>query len=320
MQTLSTVRNIGADVAKDEVVFACADASFTVRGVKNQRADLLAFLKGLPAGSRLGLESTGIYHELLANLAHKLGFVVYVLNPKDARNYAKAIGLRGKTDRVDAEMLARMISREHEKLHVWIPPTPEQREIGQLLNRRATLSSLRQSLGQTLKGVDGFGADLKSMKKRFDQLLARIDARVKELTEQDPKRHVHVQHMLTLDGVGKVVAPSLVNALERLPLKSADAFVAFTGLDPRPDESGKHRGKRRLSKRGPSELRRLLYVAAMSAKKTKTWKPIYEHNRAKGLSSTASLVVIARRLARVAWSMYTYNTAFDPARIKNALT
>jgi transposase len=302
------------------VVFACADAGFTVRGVKNQHAALSAFLKGLPAGSRLGLESTGIYHELLANLAHKLGFVVYVLNPKDARNYAKAIGLRGKTDRVDSEMLARMISREHEKLHVWIPPTPEQREIGQLLNRRAKLSSLRQSLGQTLKGVDGFGTDLKSMRKRFDQVLARIDARVKELTDKDPKRKVHVQHMLTLDGVGKVVAPSLVNALERLPLKSADAFVAFTGLDPRPDESGRYRGKRRLSKRGPSELRRLLYVAAMSAKKTKTWKPIYEHYRAKGLSSTASLVVIARRLARVAWSMYTHNREFEPTRFKNALT
>lgn len=320
MQTSSVVRHIGADVAKDEVVFSCADASFAVRGVKNQRAELLAFLKVLPAGSRIGLESTGVYHELLANLAYKLGFVVYVLNPKDARNYAKAIGLRGKTDRVDSEMLARMISREHEKLHAWVPPTPEQREIGQLLNRRAKLSSLRQSLGQTLTGVDGFNADLKSMRKRFDQLLARIDGRVKELNERDPKRKEHVQHMLTLDGVGKVVAPSLVNALERLPLKSADAFVAFTGLDPRPDESGRYRGKRRLSTRGPSELRRLLYVAAMSAKKTKTWKPIYEHYRAKGLSSTASLVVIARRLARVAWSMYTYNTPFDPTRIKNALT
>jgi len=202
MQTSSVVRHIGADVAKDEVVFACAEASFTVRGVKNQHAALSAFLKGLPAGSRLGLESTGIYHELLANLAHKLGFVVYVLNPKDARNYAKAIGLRGKTDRVDAEMLARMISREHEKLHVWVPPTPEQREIGQLLNRRAKLSSLRQSLGQTLTGVDGFNADLKSMKKRFDQLLARIDARVKELNELDPPGSLSHQHETGSDQCG----------------------------------------------------------------------------------------------------------------------
>ena len=81
-------------------------------------------------------------------------------------------------------------------------------------------------------------------------------------------------------------------------MKSADAFVAFTGLDPRPDDSGQHRGKRRLSKRGPAELRRLLYMAAMSAINTKTWRPLYEHYRAKGLSSTATLVILARRIAR----------------------
>jgi transposase len=105
-----------------------------------------------------------------------------------------------------------------------------------------------------------------------------------------------------------------------VPLKSADAFVAFTGLDPRPDDSGQHRGKRRLSKRGPAELRRLLYVAAMSAKKTKAWKPLFEHYRAKGLSSTAALVILARRIARTAWSMYTYKTDFDPARLTKSLT
>ena len=110
------------------------------------------------------------------------------------------------------------------------------------------------------------------------------------------------------------------HTLEQVPLKSADAFVAFTGLDPRPDDSGQHRGRRRLSKRGPSELRRLLYVAAMSAKKTKVWKPLFEHDRAKGLSSTAALVILARRIARTAWSMYTYKTDFDPTRFTRGLT
>ena len=73
-------------------------------------------------------------------------------------------------------------------------------------------------------------------------------------------------------------------------------------------------------KRGSSELRRLLYLAALSAIKTKTWRPIYEHYRAKGLSSTAALVILARRLARIAWSMYTYKTEFDPGRITKGLT
>ncbi|MGA9992224.1 MAG: transposase, partial [Thiobacillaceae bacterium] len=147
MQTPSVVLNIGSDVAKDEIVVACSEGSFPVRKITNQRAAVTAFLKDLPAGSRIGMESTGIYHELLAETAHKLGLVVFVLNPKDAHHYAKGVGQRGKTDRVDAQLIARMIDHEHAKLHPWIPPTPEQREIDRLLKRRATLSRLRAALG-----------------------------------------------------------------------------------------------------------------------------------------------------------------------------
>ena len=153
MQTPTQVLNIGADVAKDEIVVACSEGSFPTRKLVNQRTALLAFLKGLPPGSRIGMESTGIYNELFANLAQKLGFIVFVLNPKDARHYAKAVGQRGKTDRVDAELLARMIAHEYCKLHTWVPPTPEQREIDRLIKRRAKLSSLRQALGMSLKGL-----------------------------------------------------------------------------------------------------------------------------------------------------------------------
>jgi transposase len=320
MQTPNKLCNVGADVAKDDIVMACSEGSFPVRKIANQRTALLAFLKTLPSGSRIGMESTGIYHELFASLAHKLGFIVFVLNPKDARHYAKGVGLRGKTDRVDAELIARMIKHEHTDLHPWIPPTPEQREMARLIKRRFKLVSLRQALAMSLKGVDGFATDLKVLKARFNQLIAHIDQRIKELVEANPDRKTHVTHLRTINGVGPVVSVALVNILEHVPLESADAFVAFTGLDPRPDESGQHRGKRRLSKRGPSELRRLLYLAAMSAKKTTVWKPLFEHYRAKGLSTTACFVILARRIARTAWSMYTYKTKFDPARFTKCLT
>ena len=71
MQTPTEIINIGADVAKDEIVVACSEGSFPVRKLANQRTALLAFLKGLPAGSRIGMESTGTYHELFANAAHQ---------------------------------------------------------------------------------------------------------------------------------------------------------------------------------------------------------------------------------------------------------
>jgi transposase len=141
MQTPSIALDIGADVGKDEIVIAWAEGAFSRRKVRNRRAELSALLKSLPAGRRIGMESTGIYHERLAETAHKLGFVIFVLNPKDVRHYAKGVGLRGKTDRVDAELIARMVAREHEKLHRWIPLTSEQRQIDRLLKRRAKVQS-----------------------------------------------------------------------------------------------------------------------------------------------------------------------------------
>jgi transposase len=304
MQSPSAVLNIGVDVAKDAMVVACSERSFPVREVANQRPAVLAFLKGLPAGSRIGVESTGTYHELFAETAHQLGFPVFLLNPKDTRHYAKAVGLRGKTDRVDAELIARMIAHEHTKLHAWNPPTPQQREIDRLIKRRATLISLREAVEMSLHDLGGFADELKALRTRFNQLIARIDLRTKALVEASPDRKQNFTRVCTITGVGPVIGTALVNTLERVPLKSADAFVAFTGLDPRPDDSGQHRGKRRLSKRGPGELRRLLFLAAMSAAKTKTWRPLFEHYRAKGLSGTAALVILARRIARTAWSIY----------------
>ena len=218
MQTPTQALNIGADVAKDEIVVACSEGSLPTRKLANQGTALLAFLKGLPPGSRIGMESTGIYHELFANTAHQLGFIVVVLNPKDARHYAKAVGLRGKTDRVDAELIARMIAHEHTKLHAWVPPTPEQREIDRLIKRRAKLSSLRQALGMSLNGVDGFAADLKALRQRFDQVIARIDQRVKALVEASPDRKQHVTHLRTINGVGPVARSSALHWLTPLSM------------------------------------------------------------------------------------------------------
>ena len=92
-------------------------------------------------------------------------------------------------------------------------------------------------------------------------------------------------------------------------------MVAFTGLDPRPNDSGKKMGQRRLSKRGWPEIRRLLFAAAMSAARTKTWSGLYEAQRKKGLSTTAALIVLARKLLRVAFALFKQKSCFDGSRM-----
>jgi transposase len=266
------------------------------------------------------MEATSTYHELLADLARSQGMLVYVLNPKDVHRYAKGVGMRAKTDRVDAALIARYIAHEHAKLHLYRPPSPEQRQLQRLLTRRAKLSRSRAGVQQSLHGLPGLKVPLRNLLERFDALIAVIDARIQALVNACPQRQAACQRLRRIKGVGPVVGPALLNPLERFGFKCADSFVAYTGFDPRPDDSGQRSGRRRLSKHGPSELRRLLYNAAMAAVTSPAWKPLYQHYLGKKLSRTEALVIIARKIARTAWSVYTHETTFDPQRLTSGLT
>ncbi len=317
---MPTVLNVGVDVAKDTVVVASADQRWPVQQVRNQRSALHAWLKTVPTGSRIGLESTGSYHELLADLAHASGHLVYLLNPMETRHYFKALGARAKTDRVDALLLARLIAQEHAGLRAYIPPTPQQRQVDRLIRRRAKLVRLKGALKLTMANLEGLTSEVKAVVRKLDALLAKLDAMMSTLAAQSPLHQQAQRRVETIVGVGPLVGMSLTNTLERVPFRHADAFVAFTGLDPRAKDSGQKTGRRRLSKRGPAELRRLLFMAAMAAIKTKVWKPIYDSYRSHGWSSTATLVIIARKIARAAWSIHHYQTTFNPDRLIPGLT
>lgn len=315
--TLNTPCFIGADVAKAEIVTATHGDTST-RQVANTKAALKAWLKTLPPGSSLGLESTGSYHELLAELAHGAGFTIYLLNPKDVRHYAQSVGTRAKTDQVDARLLARFIAREHETLHPWQPPTPLQRQLDTLLKRRATLVRAQGAIRQSMTNLPSLETKINAAFAALTALLEAMDREIEQALASQPDIRAQAGCLRSVPGIGLLSGAALLNLFRRLHSANADAVVAFTGLDPRPCDSGQKRGKRRLSKRGPSELRRLLFNAAMSAAKTKIWRPYYERERAKGLPTTAALVILARRLVRVAFALFKKQVHFNPDRIKIA--
>ena len=121
----------------------------------------------------------------------------------------------------------------------------------------------------------------------------------------------------TLDGLDTLLASTQFAALFcRAPLTHSDAAVAFVGLDSRVCDSGQKPGRRCLSKRGPSELRRLLYNCAQAAAKTATWKPYYTTLRAREFSATQALVILAKKLLRIAFSLWRQeNAKFDAQKI-----
>lgn len=306
--------NVGADVDSRSIVLACAAHSFAPRRIANEREAIIAWLRALPRGSRLGMEATGGYHELLAQLAQKAGLQVYVINARDLRRYAEGIGRRGKTDRVDAEVIARYVEREHEELHAYIAPTKAQRALGRLTARRAKLVAIKGALTQSLGSLPSVRRELAQALARIERLIEHLERLMQQALEAIPQAHRAAQHVATVPGIGRVTSTYLGYSFTRVPYANADAVVAHTGFDPRADDSGKRRGRRRLSKRGPAEARRLLFNCARSAARMKIWRPYYEAQLAKGLSATAATVILARKMVRIAFALYKRDEPFNPGR------
>jgi transposase len=311
---MQTLLNLGADVDSRFIVIACAAQSFAAQRIANEHGAIRTWLRSVPRGSRLAIESTGSYHELLADLAHAAGLQVFVLNPRILRRYAQGVGQRGKTDRLDAEMIARYVAKEYPELHAYVPPSKQQRALARLINRRGTLVAARGTVTQSLRGVAGADAELSHLVVCFDRLLRQVEILMQGALQQQPAARQAAQQIATIPGFGPLGSTCLGHTLTRLPYANSDAVIAQTGLDPRPDDSGQRHGRRRLSKRGPSEQRRVLFNCARAASRTRHWQPYYAAQLAKGLSSTAATVILARKMVRVAFAVVKQNQPFNPER------
>jgi transposase len=126
-----------------------------------------------------------------------------------------------------------------------------------------------------------------------------------------------VKELQKVPGIGPVIAATLVSRLTARSFSHSDQFVAYCGLDIRVRQSGQKSGQLGLSKQGEAELRRLLFLAAQASLRAKgsPFKAQYERERTKGLSSTAALCAVARKIARLSWSLVAHATAYDPERV-----
>jgi len=311
---------MGCDVSSSEIVIACATANQAVKTIANNRKAIAAWLKQLPKDAVIGMEATGRYHHTLADCAAVRGHRVYVINPKHLSLYAKGVGQRGKTDPLDASVIARYVAREGDQLHPYTVPTHTQRMLRNLLSQRAGVVKHCGAIRQCLLATESSGcAALKRAHQKALQslqaLIAEIDSQLKARVKADAALEQKRAMLQTITGIGLLNSLALTHRFNRTPFANSDAVVAAYGLDPRPKDSGNKVGQRRLTKQGNAEDRRLIYLAAQSAAKTKTFKPIYMALRAKGFATTEAIVIIARKLLRIAFAVWTSNKPFDPKKI-----
>lgn len=301
---------VGIDVSKAKLDIATS-ATQNLTSLANDPKSIRRWLKTFTGPVCIALEATNTFHLELATQAHARGLTVYLLDGYRLNKYRESIGGRAKTDASDARLLLRYVRHEHDSLRSWEPPSKGYTTVQRLLHRRAVLIQARTTLRQSLAGMPELKTSVAAMLRKMSHLDALICKRLhKALSELDWAHDA--RRCEGIEGIGPITSAALTMVFHRGTFKSADAFIAFIGMDVRVRESGTFRGRRKLTKKGDPELRRLLYMAAMKACTSPPWKPYYERALARGMSRIQALVALGRKLARVAFALLKTGSTYGP--------
>lgn len=303
---------IGVDVSKADLEIAQCRSSGGTEVIPNNLKSIRRWLKSLVGRACIAVEATNTFHLALVEEAHAQGHIVYLIDGLRLNRYRESVGGRAKTDRTDAQLLLRYLEREHADLRPWSPPPPGYTKLQRLMRRRAVLVEARTQLRQSFREMPELKRTTAALMRRLDALDRMICKHIQDLARETPIA-AHYARCQAIEGVGPLTAAALANTFRRGAFRSSDAFIAFMGLDVRVRESGTYRGRRKLTKKGDPEIRRLLHNAAMAAKKTERWRPFYEAQLQRGMSPVQVLVILARKLARIAFALMKNESEYVPA-------
>lgn len=219
-----------------------------------------------PAGCLIVLEATGGYErEVVADLLDA-GYRLAVINPRRARDFAKAFGLMAKTDRIDAQVLARYAEV--------VKPAPiekapeKQAEIQQLVTRRRQLIDLRtqESNRWQITRAKAAKKSIQAVLNTLERQIRDIEKAIETLVESDDEWRQRAQLIESVPGLGGVTATTVLADVPELGKLNRQQISALVGLAPYNNDSGPRKGKRSIAG-GRKSVRSVLYMAALAAKR-----------------------------------------------------
>jgi transposase len=302
MMNASELKFVGIDVAKNSLERAMEAQGKTMEFTNDEKgiAQVLAALKA--AGGTVGavvLEATGGFERQAAIALCLADFPVRVVNPRQARDFAKAMGYLSKTDAIDARVLSHFAfmlykSDRRERL-LMKRPEANQEALEALVTRRVQLIQMRVAEENRLALSNKTQRkSIATVRKVIDKELARIEYETEELLKE------HFADKLALfegcKGVGPATQACLMGKLPELGALSHEEISKLVGVAPLNCDSGRHKG-RRVTWGGRSDVRTTLYMATLSAMQhNSVIKPFYQRLLAKGKEKKVAIVACMHKL------------------------
>jgi len=261
-----TLNCVGIDVAKDSLDVACLPSleRLTLAYDDASIARLVETLRRV-GPTLIVVEATGGYERRLVVVLIDAGFRVARVNPRQVRNFARGFGQLAKTDRIDAEFLARFA--QHVQPQPLEKSSEKQVELEQLVTRRRQLIDLktaeRNRLELTLAQVAR--KSIQRVLKVIEQQIDALDDAITRLIETDDDWNHKSQILDSAPGVGAVLVSTLIAKVPELGRLNRQKIAALVGVAPFNRDSGKLRGTRAIAG-GRADVRGVLYMAALAAR------------------------------------------------------
>lgn len=309
---------VGIDVSKHHLDVAFLDSRSgeltRARHPNTERGHraLRKVLDTVPALERIVLEASGGYEKALLRRLAQAQLPVVCVNPRQVRDFARALGRQAKTDRIDAEVLALFAARIRPEVRGL--PSPESEAMQALLERRRQLLELITAEQNRLRTAHRV---LQPSLRRVLQQLQRELTAVEQALEQRiaaSEALTHQERLLqSVPGVGPILARTLLASLPELGQLDRRQAGALVGVVPYNRDSGRFRGQRRIAG-GRAHVRRALYMGALSAARhNPVIRAFYSRLRENGKPKKVALVACMRKLLTILNSMVRHDRAWDPA-------
>ena len=288
---------VGIDVAKAQLDVA-VDGTSQAESVPNDERGIGRLVQQWHATppTLVVVEATGGYELALVGALGAAGIPVVVVNPRQVRDFAKATGQLAKTDRIDARMLARFAAVIRPTVHPLVEEA--QQDLDAVLSRRRQLRDMLTA-EQTRLAHPATRAVRQSLRKHIAYLERELHATDHDLgamIKASPVWREADDLLKSVPGVGDVTARTLIAALPELGTLDRRAIAKLVGVAPLNNDSGQHRGQRRIWG-GRAAIRHVLYMAALvAARRNPVIRAFYLRLRATGKPAKLVLVACMRKL------------------------